>query len=376
MKRNILMTALIMAMAHISFAQSIESSMKFWDEGRLTWDDFNKRNTDGYEKSNISTSFYRYTDTQKYGNLKVIRTKLRTALNKESTWVRTEYISDKLLRYNQLVFDMAEATRQEMQNEIDVNLGKYSYEEILKFYRDKYNVKLQELREETMEGDREDIILKYEQEVAGQLAKETEDSVPEFDLNNWGYSYHIGFRSAFMTGKSSMYLKPTYGISLGFDITYRRSMLSLYMGVGSGKIGADMDMIATIDGRETEVTWARGKKYSSMETDLIYGYSVIDNGFMRLAPIIGIGMNNLSHKTDSETNTSMTGMHLLGGVDINWKLLRTASITYTPWWGGRTYGETSLKTRIFVARSNLMQGFNPYSINLAIAFDLYGRGMK
>ncbi len=127
--------------------------MKFWDEGRLTWDDFNKRNTDGYEKSNISTSFYRYTDTQKYGNLKVIRTKLRTALNKESTWVRTEYISDKLLRYNQLVFDMAEATRQEMQNEIDVNLGKYSYEEILKFYRDKYNVKLQELREETMEGD-------------------------------------------------------------------------------------------------------------------------------------------------------------------------------------------------------------------------------
>lgn len=366
----------MMAMTFQSAAQSIDSSLRFWDEGELTWDDFNKRNTGGYEKSNISTSFQRYTDTQKYGNLKVVRTKLRTALNKESTWVRTEHISEKLLRYNQLVFDLAELTRQEMQREIDMNLGRYGYDEILKFYREKYNVKLQELHEESSEGEREDVISKYEEEVAGKLAEDPGDGIPQIEFNNWGYGYHIGFRSAFTTGKHAMYLKPTYGMSLGFDITYKRSMLSLYLGVGSGKIGADMKMTATIDRRDTEVVWERGLNYNSMETDIIYGFCVIDNSFMRLAPIIGIGMNNLSHKVEENTNTSMTGMHLLGGVDINWKLLRTASIAYTPWWGGKTYGETSLKTRIFVARSNLMQGFSPYSINVSVAVDFYGKGVK
>lgn len=373
--KRIIIAALLIAAALPSKAQTLESSLRYYDEGKLTWDDFNKRNTEGPDKSSISTSFHRYTDYQQDGNLKVVRTRLRTALNKETTWVRTGYVSDKLLRYNQVVFDLAEATTQEMQKEIDLNLGKYSYDDILEFYREKYTVKLQEFKEESDNGENLEVIERYENELACvRDSQKEEDGIPEFELKNWGYSYYLGFRTAITGSKAAFYLRPTYGMSLGFDVTYKRALFNVYMGIGSGKIGSDMHLTANIDGRESDLIWPQGERYNSTEMDLMLGYSVIDNSFMRLAPVAGVGMNSLSHKID-DNDTSMNGLHLTAGLDINWKIRRTASIAYTPWWGGKTYGEFAVKTKLFAGYTRL-PGLDPLSINLAICIDFYGRSIK
>ena len=109
MKKTFATLILLALAAFASQAQGIDESMRYWDEGRLTWDDFEKRNFEGMEKSYLSPIYHSEYKARKYGNLTHRSHKIRTGFDKSDTWVRTEYISDRLLRYNQLILDIAEA---------------------------------------------------------------------------------------------------------------------------------------------------------------------------------------------------------------------------------------------------------------------------
>lgn len=369
MKKTIAILILMAAAAVSAKAQDIDSSMRYWDEGKLTWDDFEKRNFEGEGRSYLSPLYHTEYKTVKHGNLKLRQYVTRTAFDKSNTWVRTEYISDRLLRYNQLILDIAEATRKDLQRDLNLNTS-FSKSYIYEHYTNKGLNTIMRLAEESKGGDDISVIERYEKEIAPKLAEVTADTIPQPKLKNWGAGYQLGYSTGIFIGDGNELFKPHHNMTLGFLFSYKRSHMILDMEIGGGRIRQDMLMTGSSNGVSKDVIWPAGDTFGRTAIDLDYGYAVYDGAIVKVCPIVGAGVSILSKeiKNGEETiSTTMGGLQLLAGINLNWKISRTLSYN--------TYNETSIRTKLYATRTNLIKGMEPvWSINLGLAFDFYGRG--
>ena len=368
MKKTFAILILALA-AFASHAQGINESMRYWSEGKLTWNDFEKRNFEGIEKSYLSPIYHSKFSTQKHGNLTYRGYQIRTGFDKSSTWVRTEHISDRLLRYNQLIFDIAEAYSREMQNEINSNSG-YGTSYVIEHYANKGKNMIEKLAEESKWGDDISVIERYEREFAEKLQVMPADTIPQIKLKNWGGGYQIGYSAGIFTGAGKELLKPHHNITLGFVASYKRSHFILDMEMGSGKTRAELPLIGYVNGSKQEITLPAETGLGHVGIDLDYGYAVYDGSFLKACPFVGVGasiFNKDLDNGDETTTANLGGLNLLAGLNLNWKLKRVLS--------SMTYNETAIRTKIYAARTNIVKNAAPvWSINLGIAFDFYGRG--
>ena len=362
-------TIIILAFAaFVSHAQGIDESIRYWDEGKLTWDDFEKRNFEGVDKCYLDPIYHTRYQTKKYGNLSYKSHTVRTGFDRSEAWVRTEYISDRLLRYNQLILDIAEANAREMQKELNSNSG-YSPSYVFEHYVRKGKNLIEKIAEESKWGDDINVIERYEREYAGKLQDTPADTIPQIRLKNWGGGYQIGYSTGIFTGLGKELLSPHHNMTLGFAASYKRSHFILDMEFGSCRTRADLPLIAMIDGGEREIVWPAGSGIGHMSMDLDYGYAVYDGSILKACPFVGIGyqmFNEEINDGDKAITTSVSGLKLLAGLNLNWKFKRVLSTM--------TYNESAVRTKIYAARTNLIKDAAPvWSVNIGIAFDFYGR---
>jgi len=370
MKRTVAIIIFVVAIISAK-AQNLESSMRYWDEGKLTWEDFEKRSFEGEGRSYLSPIYHAEYKTIKHGNLKYHKYVTRTAFDKSNTWVRTEYISDRLLRYNQLILDIAEATRKDLQKDLNSN-SNYSKSYIYEHYTNKALNTIIKLAEESKGGDDVSIIERYEKEIEPKLAETCSDSIPELKLKNWGAGYQIGYSTGIFTGAGRELLKSHHNFSIGLLFSYKRSHFIIDMEAGGGKIRQDIPMEVRNKESVKNVIWPAGENCGHTSIDIDYGYAVYDGAWLKVCPFVGVGASIFSkdlQEEDEKVSTNMGGLQILAGVNLNWKFSRTLSPL--------TYNESSIRTKIYAARTNLMKGMEPvWSINAGIAFDFYGRGPK
>ena len=362
-------TIIILAFAaFVSHAQGIDESIRYWDEGKLTWDDFEKRNFEGVDKSYLDPIYHTRYQTKKYGNLSYKSHTVRTAFDRSDAWVRTEYISDRLLRYNQLILDIAEANAREMQKELNSNSG-YSPSYVFEHYVRKGKNLIEKIAEESKWGDDITVIERYEREYAEKLQETPADTIPQIKLKNWGGGYQIGYSTGIFTGLGKELLSPHHNMTLGFAASYKRSHFILDMEFGSCRTRADLPLIAPIDGGEREIVWPAGSGIGHMSMDLDYGYAVYDGSILKACPFVGVGyqmFNEEINDGDKAITTSVSGLKLLAGLNLNWKFKRVLS--------NMTYNESAVRTKIYVARTNLIKDAAPvWSVNIGIAFYFYVR---
>ena len=362
-------TIIILAFAaFVSHAQGIDESIRYWDEGKLTWDDFEKRNFEGVDKCYLDPIYHTRYQTKKYGNLSYKSHTVRTGFDRSEAWVRTEYISDRLLRYNQLILDIAEANAKEMQKELNSNSG-YSPSYVFEHYVRKGKNLIEKIAEESKWGDDINVIERYEREYAGKLQDSPADTIPQIRLKNWGCGYQIGYSTGIFTGLGKELLSPHHNMTLGFAASYKRSHFILDMEFGSCRTRADLPLIAMIEGGEREIVWPAGSGIGHMSMDLDYGYAVYDGSILKACPFVGVGyqmFNEEINDGDKAITTSVSGWKLLAGLNLNWKFKRVFSTM--------TYNERAVRTKIYAARTNLIKDAAPvWSVNIGIAFDFYGR---
>ena len=366
--KNIFTIILLALAASVSYAQGINESIRYWDEGKLTWDDFEKRNFEGVEECYLDPIYHTRYQTKKYGNLSYMSHTVRTGFDKSDTWVRTEYISDRLLRYNQLILDIAEANAREMQAELNSSSG-YSPSYIFEHYVRKGKNLVDKMSEESKWGDDMTVIERYEREYAQKLQETPADTIPQIKLKNWGCGYQIGYSTGIFTGIGKELFKPHHNMTLGFTASYKRSHLILDMELGSCQTRTDLPLVAEISGEEREIVWAACSGVGRMDIDLDYGYAVYDGSILKACPFVGVGMNMFNKEMNDGDKTftaSISGLNLLAGLNMNWKFKRVLS--------NMTYNESAVRTKIYAARTNLIKDAAPvWSINIGIAFDFYGR---
>ncbi len=197
-----------------------------WQQGKLTWDDF-------YERKNVVTPSslkytYIYTPLCKEINNTVYsRVVSQIVLDKKSTWINSAFKTGQQLRYNQVIFDLAELGKTELDEYVRSN---YEFE-VFRFNNARKpktllgiekNIenRLKEFQNESESGANLEAIEKWEQIVAEKLS--TADTVlfPSYTHRPKMINYvNIGGNS--FVGGASQYFKPgpalTFGIGGEFN---------------------------------------------------------------------------------------------------------------------------------------------------------------
>ena len=381
MKRILTFTAAIFAAVTL-FAQDFESTIKRWNDGPLTWDDFSVY-SGGYPYiSSLEYSWHANQINTKTGNLKVTRIQTECYMNPVASWVNPDYKNPSTLLYQQVAFDYVELCRRQFQKELDHIYGN-TVSELSQFYYSKADRFIAQLREETDQGRDTAMVRFFDVQVKEQLEEyPKDDDVPEFQKKDWGLGLLCGYGNEFRLGTAADFVHPLHGVYGGFSFSYKNVYLTL--SAVAGPCGKNPQEI-THKGN----VWQLGAKQSGGTFELNLSVPVIDGPWVKLSPFVGAGLGYVETVIGQDANGKdqtdwMTGSRFSAGMSFDIKYKRWLDLTghdivyYAMSVGSvRGYSESSIRLLAYVARTNLAQPIGPaWSINFGLAYNGHAWNVK
>ena len=359
-------------------AQDYESSFRRWDEGRLTLKEIPVREMWSLENDASSFSFEVRPEIKKerYGNLRYRRVVTDTYLDKMNSWIKTGYDTPVTLKYMQTAFDIVEATRRRLQNELDNSTA--GYNDLMSFYGNVTDNALNEYKAATKKGVDTVAVNSYSERISRILDESVgEDKEPVIRFRKFGAGMSIGYGSEIYVGEAADYLPSLHSVLMGFEVSLSRFRFNLDIQCGFG--GAYKKDIPYTKANPVH-NWSKGEKSEGGSITQSFGYAFIDNKRIALAPMFGIGVGFIDRRdrylpdnTDKDRHEDLAGFRMLAGVDFKWKMVR--HLTDNPYLG-KDYWESDLRFRVYGAKTWLPSPCDTWSINIGIAYDFYGRFIK
>lgn len=378
MYRHIFTLFSILAVSTLSAkAQDYQSSIRKWDEGPLTIQDFRVRDILGTDEKEISWLYYGikgYPEKKRYGNLVYRKISTEAYMDKVNSWVKSGYDSDQTVAFQQVCFDMVELTRRKFQSEPDSS-SNGNYNVLLDYYMNLCDNSLKEFKAVSQNGRDSSVVNKYRSNVTKALNEYApKDTVPEIRLRRLGLGYYIGYGGEFFTGEMTDYLKALNGMSLGCEVSVSKVRFCIDMTMG-GNSRLKKDVPYPEGGHD----WKSGEKTSGWNINLTAGYTLVDKDHFNIVPFVGIGSGMISRGKDyleeDVNGENLSGLRLCGGLQWDWKIRRYCSNNIYSFFG-RDYGESSIRFRLYAARTDFESPCSAWSVNFGVAFNLYGRFAK
>ena len=374
----------MLTMATAITAQEYDATIKRWNEGPLTWEDFSTY-TGGYPI--IASLEYGWHGVSskpiRYGNLRVYRTRTECYMNPVSSWVNPDHKNPGTLLYMQTAFDYAELCRRQLQREIDNNTHGTSVSELSQFYYGKADRFIARMREETDQGRDTAMVRFFAVQTAEGLAGiPEEEAVPEIGRKKWGFGIHYGYGNEFPLGEAANYLRPLHGLKWGFDISYGQASLYWHMLLaGAGKTRQEFV--------HNGATWRtdRNQQGGNMELDL--AYNLVDTPWFNLSPFAGIGVGYTQtvvgkNEGNKDIKDGFTGFRYLAGLSMGLKVRRTLELTSRPvyYYGAtvgttRGYSESSIRLLAYASHTNYDLPVGPaWSLHFGLAYNIHSWNLR
>ncbi len=368
MKRLIFIFTLVMIASISVHGQSVPSSLsiKYWDQGPLTLDDFTIRTLPASKTGNSVIGIYTYIDGWKKirPNFRVQQLQSRTYFDPLGSWLKNDTNLLRSLKYQQLLFDVAELDRRKMQNDFATlpYLADFSTADR---YLPVINNHQEDIEFDTDMGTNEERVTQYEQQVHSALDSITEiNTTPQYTLRNLGYGFYLGAASQFHIGKGASYFTPTAGALLGCLISYKASEIHMDLILGGGG-----KLLKDIQGNK-DPWWTHGRALTYGELTLQYAYRAYDGNWFNISPLVGLGVGFIDYKDQPSTiKDEISGLRMIAGVNIDLKLMR--SLRYPD-----TFNESILKLKLYASHTFYQHNFNVYTINASLSYLLFGRKIK
>ena len=383
MKKTLLTVALL-SMATALFAQDYDSTIKRWNEGPLTWDDFTTY-SGGYPT--IASLEYGWhgisAQPVKVGNLRIIRTQTECYMNPVSSWVNPDHRNPGTLLYMQTSFDYAELCRRQLQKELDNNGKGTSVNELSQFYYGKADRFIARMREETDQGRDTSMVRFFAVQTAEELAATPDtEAVPEIGRKKWGMGMHFGYGNEIHLGEAGDYLRTLHGLKWGFDFSYGNFALYWHMLLaGGGKTRQDF--------MHDSVPWRTDKAQSGGNMELDLAYNLIDTPWFCLSPFVGVGFgfNSTVYGQDEHQKNitdNLAGGRWQGGLSMNIKFRRTLDLSNrmfyyygTPFGTTRGYSESSLRLFAYASHTRYDFPVGPaWSLHFGLAYNIHSWNLK
>ena len=349
--------------------------IKYWSQGKQTEEDFQSRKVSDLVKDSsdkipgeLDWTIGFEPETVKIGNLILQYTKSETYMDQIQSWINQEVPTRQALEYFQTEFNIVEAFRRKLQDQLNSSPAQYRY------IRD-YNYRLltsaiDAFRMETAYGYDALALAKYQLKYEQELDSWEETPLSEPGIPNKGYGirFYAGYNSMIFGNGLSQYMGPSHGMIVGYEFLLRGISIGGSMSIGSaGQLKEDNFYY---DSRR-DYQWRKGVNCSNGLVMLYLGYNILDKPVFSIRPEAGIGVHFIDQKlpdelkTKDNSNSELASFIVQAGMNFNVKLRRKMSVAY----GGYSYGETSLTFKVFGARSMFKEIGPINSINLGVCFD-------
>lgn len=370
--KKIFIAIFLMLVGVSSLAQDNGKGYKLWTDGKLTIEDFQPRNVQsvGFTLDPVETSFLEAgidfkMEKAKIGNLRFYRPVSCTKADLLNSWYAPDYYTSWTVRYNQVIFDIFEASRREIQNQLNtVGTDSFDKDYQMRLLRSR----LDSFKGESAYGRDTSVVKEYElkyTEMLDTLIEKEPVAFPGKIKKGLGMGFSMGYSPEIYFGKINDWVSMAHRFSAEMDFYYNKLLFGLYVSAGSSGQQKKGDLFYD---QKNSYEWQQGKHVTSSEVMFKLGYTVFDGPIVSVTPAIGVGAGGFEQNTgykdsdDDSITSKLYGLRITAGTDVWLKLSRSID----PF---NQIGEIPLRFSVFGAWTRL-HPCDVFSINAGIKFSI------
>jgi hypothetical protein len=352
------------------------SSHRLWEEGPLTWQDFQGKPFKTLDLSFDAKTYLGYkSDKVKSNDTTFNILRAYAYLERNESWANPKEKNDNNLKYAQLLFNYLEIYKRKLQHKLYQVETLYDAETSLQSINKTYEQELEEVRNLTESGADMNAVDSLMKETKAELRKTAYNFSPSVGIvrGNHGFAMSGGLGYSLMLGGVKQNFDNVINFFV-FDIEYlyRKSSFGFVGSFGSATIQTDFF---------EEKNWKSSSKSRHFFGGVYYGYKIYENNKWRLIPTIGIGGVEFSHPDNDQNNRlTLSSTHIQLGIGAEFRLFNKNITMYpTPAGYGFTQvkylSEWVLKPRLSFSPANY-KNFSGSVINFALTIGYSGYNIK
>ena len=348
---------------------------KPWNSGPLTWGDFQQRHlpADTKKISDISILSSR-TDFEKMkiGNTKFSYARVNIFMDRLLSWYDPDKADDWQLRYNQVIFDMAQLYALQCQIEYNRYYSP-SRRPDYGYYNRLFVSRYMALEAESDQGRDSTVIKRYEDEVRNELeqVQQIEPSIPIEGEIRCGAGFYGLYLLQAPLGTASECFGPFQLGGMTFTFRTKEWFYDIDLGVG---FGSTLKKSNFYHDPKKDYDWRQGIPTKNVFLTLNAGRQFFSTRYYRFIPYLGAGLTGLEQATEIPINQSrmeiseVLGLRLNAGINADWKMVHFL-MDYEP-------SDLILRMKLFGAYDSFKGLGNFWSINLGIVIGADGCFIK
>jgi len=352
-------------------SQEFISNFKSWNEGPLSWDDFQGKPFYSLDvPSDLSFILGYESEKLRIKDTTLIHLKGTAYFIKNESWITPSAKSDINLLFNQITFDIIELYRRRMHNEINQLSIYFQSQGVLDMFNKKIHQEIEELKNMMYQGNFSYAIQKKNDEIQNELTLVQENTFPNFRRSAFGIGMHAGFGAGLLTGSLGKHFETTRNLMYGFDFGYKKLVLFL-----TGSI----TWSSVIKDYQEKNFWEKGTRAGVAIIEASVGYNILDGSKIKLAPFAGLSLIEISNREANEEEAMDFRMvddnNLIAGLNLDYKLRKRFNF-FPRGSAFKEYVETDIRVRLYILPANYYPDLKGYSINLTIGMNGFANFLR
>lgn len=347
----------------ISSTINSQEYRKYWNEGKLTWDDFQAQPT----KNNPTYLGYvllYQTDKKVVDDVTYFGIFADAYIDKSLSFVHQNLKDDYHLSYNQVIFNLVEIHKRKLQKRIYTVDNIFDVNAVFSDSKSQLEREVLDFQEEGNYGIQREITDKWLLKTTEELANSSSFEVPDFRKSNWTYGLYGGVDFGVYGDSYSEIFNNTIAMSLGFEFSYKKVFMGLNMSFTNSKLSTDLidDSLMIPEGEKSTIGLLNG----------YFGYPVYETKKFRIVPFAGYGVTFFGEVGDQDNKQETSAATSIFGVNLDFKNKKTVNFTPT-FFDLREEGNSYFRARIFMSNSNFNPNLKGYSLNIGLSYGIEGR---
>lgn len=353
-------------------AQEMGSGVRYWEQGRLTWNDFSQRKGEGAQRSELKGFLTYAPERRSINDTMVCQIVVKACLDRDSSWADPEAMGDWEIRYQQVVFDRLKTQSLRLQQEVNRVRRQSGMDSCLQNGFNRYAEEVIQFQKESNFGQDTDAIMRWEEKTRREMAEALlpEQRIPAFSPAAFGFGAHVHAGSNLFTGNLAKIFRPGAHVGIGLDFCLGSSTLLFDVKLGGIKVHADSVYIQ-------QKKWASSDHVELYQMHIAYGLHLLHKGKWQLTPFVGYGMTEISTIAgqNDEVKHKLKTNGWLGGFCVDYALHSSLNLTpnYLP---DKECQTLSLRAKCYVSQTDFAKEAKGMTLNFALAINMFDRFIK
>ncbi|QTD36860.1 hypothetical protein JL193_12080 [Polaribacter batillariae] len=355
-----LLTLLLLVIIYNFNAQDYR---KYWTDGNLNWNDFQAKPTKNVA-SHLAYVLLYQSDKKVINNITYYGIFSDAYVDKSLSFVNNNIKDAYHLKYNQVIFNLLEIKKRELQKRIYNLDNVYEINSLFSDSKSQLERRILDFQEEGNYGIQKEVTDNWLAKTNLELQSSNSFELPDYRKSNWTYGLYGGLDFGLYGGKYKEIFNNTIALSLGFEFSYKKVFMGLNMTFTNSKLNNNLVDNSFIIPEAERSTIGLFNAY--------FGYPVYETEKFRIMPFAGYGITVFGEVGEDKNKEETTKGTSIFGLNFDFKNKKTVNFIPTIF-NLRDEGNSYFRARIFLSNSNFNQNLKGYILNLGISYGIEGR---